>query len=540
MTPRTLLLMLVGLLVIPSAHAELKAGAHAQDISPTKFPVPVNGGMKGAFANSIHDPMQARTLALHDGKRALVFCVVDACMIPLELCEQAKDIVAKEAGIPKTHILISATHTHSAAALTPVFQSEVDADYVKGVPALIAKGILQALRNLEPAEYGWAFGSDPAQVFNRRWYVKDGASYENPFGNQSDRAKMNPGQVSADVSVPTGPVDQDVAVLAVRSAADKRPLGLLANYSLHYVGGNPSISADYFAAFANEMALRLNTGDARYAGKPAFVGIMSNGTSGNINNVNFGSPIRHKRDPGQQIQIVARSVADAAMGAFEAIKWQADAVLDTQEEDLQLGVRKASPSELQLAKEWLQTISKDKDGQWADRRAIYARETVKLADFPDNVPVKLQVHRIGDLTVGAIPCEVFVEIGLRLKKTSPFTRHFTISLANGYNGYLPTEEHHALGGYETWRARSSYLEIGAAGKITSRLEAMAKELKLRANPAAVPAPAAPTPAPAKPAPPAPPVPEKPAPTTATPSAPVPAPAPAAPTPAPVASPAAAK
>jgi hypothetical protein len=96
--------------------------------------------------------------------------------------------------------------------------------------------------------------------------------------------------------------------------------------------------------------------------------------------------------------------------------------------------------------------------------------------------VTLQLHRIGDLSVGAIPCEVFVEIGLRLKRTSPFTRHFTVSLANGYNGYLPTAEHHAAGGYETWRARSSYLEVGAAEQITMRLEAMAAALQARAGP----------------------------------------------------------
>jgi hypothetical protein len=77
--------------------------------------------------------------------------------------------------------------------------------------------------------------------------------------------------------------------------------------------------------------------------------------------------------------------------------------------------------------------------------------------------------RIGALTVAAIPCEVFVEIGLALKATKPLAEHFTISLANGYNGYLPTPEHHALGGYETWRARSSYLEVDASKKITATL-----------------------------------------------------------------------
>lgn len=471
---------LVWLSPCSSQAAEVfRAGAHAQDISPINFPTPVNGNMKGAFAQSIHDPMHARCLALNDGKRALVFCVVDACMIPREICDEAKKLAAAKTGIPKEHILISATHTHSAATMTPVFQSDPDPEYIKGLPARIAEGIIKAVANLEPAEFGWAFGSDPSQVFNRRWFVKQGESYENPFGVMTDRAQMNPGAVNPKVSVPSGPVDQDVAIIAVRSAVDKRPLGLLANYSLHYVGGNPAISADYFAAFADEMAIQLKAGDERYTGKPAFVGIMSNGTSGNINNVNFGSPVRFKRNPGEQINLVAKSVADAAMGAYEGIKWDTAVTLDSVEEDLSLNVRKANAAELAQANEMLEKTPKDKDGQWSDRKAIYAREAIKLAEYPDDVPVKLQVHRINGLSVAAIPCEVFVEIGLDLKKTSPFTRHFTISLANGYNGYLPTPEHHALGGYETWRARSSYLETQASVKISEKLKAMLDTLKQR-------------------------------------------------------------
>eukprot|EP01031_Cornospumella_fuschlensis_P015592 gene15592-19060_t len=197
---------------------------------------------------------------------------------------------------------------------------------------------------------------------------------------------MNPGNVSSVVSIPTGQVDQDVAVLAVRSAKDQRPIGVLANYSLHYVGGYPAISADYFGAFAAEIGVRLKAGDERYAGKPAFVGIMSNGTSGQVNNVNFGSTIRFKRNPGEQIQIVARSVADAAEGAYQAIKWQKEVTIDSEEADLQLGVRKGNAQEIAQAKEWLATIPKDKDGQWADKKAIYARETLKLVDYPDTVP----------------------------------------------------------------------------------------------------------------------------------------------------------
>ncbi len=464
------------LLLATSAQAGMKAGAGLADISPTEFPAPVNGSMSGRFADSIHDPMHARSLAIQgaDGN-TVIFCVVDACMIPLEICEAAKDIVTKKTGLKREGLLISATHTHSAATMAPVFQSDPDPKYIAALPPRIAASLIAAYENLEEAEVGWGFGSDPTQVFNRRWLMKPGQEYENPFGIMTDRARMNPGSVNKVVSAPTGPVDQDVAVLAARAKSDGRPLGLLANYSLHYVGGLPAISADYFGVFCEVMAAKLNAQDARYAGKPPFVAALSNGTSGNINNINYGLPalsLRTKSEPGAHLRKVAESVAGAAMNAFESIAWKTDSTVASVETDLQLVVRKPSEAELAQARAWLAEFPKDKSGNYSERKAIYANESVKLAAYPDTMPVKLQMHRIGDLTVGAIPCEVFVEIGLDLKKTSPATRHFTISLANGYNGYLPTEEHHELGGYETWRARSSYLEVEAASKISAALKEM--------------------------------------------------------------------
>ena len=68
---------------------------------------------------------------------------------------------------------------------------------------------------------------------------------------------------------------------AVASArADDKPLALFANYSLHYVGDMPALSADYFGVFAEVIGQKLKAG-------PGFVGILSNGTSGDVNNINF-------------------------------------------------------------------------------------------------------------------------------------------------------------------------------------------------------------------------------------------------------------
>ncbi len=454
-----------------AAPVPLRAGAFAQDITPTasQLPSPINGGMKGAFAKTVTDPMHARSLALQSGPTTLIFCVVDACMIPREICEAAKALASRATGVPASHLLISATHSHTCATMTPVFQSAADPAYLTTLPARIAESLIRAHANLEPAEIAWSKAPNADQVFNRRWLVKDGESYENPFDVTTDRAWMNPGFQNPKVTAPAGPVDPDVSILAARAKSDGRPLAVLANYSLHYVGGLPAVSADYYGAFVRELTARLSAADARYTGKPAFVGLLSNGTSGNINNVNYAAPPPPRRAPGEQIALVAKSVADTALQAYARLEWQSAAPFATAERDLTLAVRKPSAPELARAEKIVATTQRDAEGQFSDRKAIYALESLALAAYPATVPVKLQVHRLGALTIAAIPCEVFVEIGLDLKATKLLTEHFTISLANGYNGYLPTPEHHALGGYETWRARSSYLEVDASTKITATL-----------------------------------------------------------------------
>ena len=98
---------------------------------------------------------------------------------------------------------------------------------------------------------------------------------------------MNPPVASPDLIEPAGPIDPDVSVVAVQSS-DGRPLALLANYSLHYVGGvGPNhVSADYFGDFASRVETLLQA--ERF--DPPFVAMMTNGTSGDINNVNFREP----------------------------------------------------------------------------------------------------------------------------------------------------------------------------------------------------------------------------------------------------------
>jgi len=140
--------------------------------------------------------------------------------------------------------------------------------------------------------------------------------------------------------------------------------------------------------------------------------------------------------------------------------------LAAQTAKLTLAVRKPSPEEVTRARD---LVAQAAGRELRSLPEIYAGETLAMKDYPDTVELTLQVMRIGDAVICAIPCEVFVEIGLELKEKSPLKPLAVFSLANGYDGYLPTPEHHRLGGYETWRAKSSYLEVEAAPKVTAKL-----------------------------------------------------------------------
>src|SRR5438874_8079805 len=96
-----------------AAEAEdvFRAGAFAIDVTPRKFPISVNGGMADRQATGSNDPLHARCLVLDDGKNKLALVVVDSCMMPRELLDEAKALAEKKTGIPASNMLISATHT---------------------------------------------------------------------------------------------------------------------------------------------------------------------------------------------------------------------------------------------------------------------------------------------------------------------------------------------------------------------------------------------------------------------------------------------
>ena len=457
-----------------------KAGAAVSNANPP-LGTSLAGNMRDNKSVYIHDDINVRCLVLDDGTTRLAFAIVDSCMLLREVTDDAKQQIEEAIGLPPEQVTISAVHSHNAPASANVFQTDADAAYMKFLATRISDGVRNAVTNLRPARIAFGTAQVPDQVFNRRWHMKTDQFTSNPFGGK-DKVKMNPPRGHEELDGNAGPIDPEVSFIFV-TGQDHRPIGLLANYSLHYIGGagGGHVSADYYGYFAEMMKERLAADT-----DPAFVAMMTNGTSADINNINFGINAQEQHHlveggrlyPYQQMGIVADRVASAVCDSIQNVPlaWQDYVTLGAAARDIELGVRKPTAEELVEAKAKLE----GKEGTVLQGLAdIYARESVLLNEYPDTVPVTIQALRIGDIGIAALSTETFVEIGLEVKEKSPLQPVFTISLANGYNGYLPTTAQHALGGYETWRARSSYLEVEAEGKITAVLfelmDALAKQ-----------------------------------------------------------------
>jgi hypothetical protein len=455
--------------VLPSQAEEFRAGAATSNITP-----PLGGKIIGGFApipsTHIHDELHARCLVLDDGKTKLALVVCDLLGIHRQVSDEARKLIAEQSKIPPECVLISATHTHSATSalgqdrLQPTQTLD---EYQQFVARRIADGVARANNELRPAQIAFGTVEAPEHVFNRRWSMRPGTVPENPFGG-SDLVKMNPPAGSPNLVEPAGPTDPTISFIAVREP-NGAPISVFTTYSLHYVGGvGPGhVSADYYGMFCRHLEKLLKAEHQ----SPPFVALLANGTSGDINNINFREP-RPAKKPYEQMRYVAEDVADKVYAALAKLEYQPYVTLAARYREPVIAWRRPDAQQ----REWAEKTIAQGPQRKTDLSYIYAQRVQSMIDYPETTTVPLQTLRIGKVCIGTMPCEVFCEIGLDFKRRSALQPAFMVSLNHGYFGYLPTPRQHKLGGYETWLG-TNRLERDASDKLLAELLAMAEEMQ---------------------------------------------------------------
>ncbi|MFD1140265.1 hypothetical protein ACFQ4C_04065 [Larkinella insperata] len=448
-------------------ESAFQAGAARVDITPPLGTL-INGDFITHYARFIHDPLYAKALVLQQGKTTLALVIVDICAMPKDLLDEVKIALQNETGLLPQQVLIASTHTHAAGSVASLLLGAADLPYRQKLPALLIESVKAALQHRRPAKIGFGAVDVPEHVVCRRFFMKEGYQALNPVTGGLDGVKTNPFGDEQQIDRRVAPVDPQVSFLAVKGLDDQW-ISVLANYSLHYVGDweNGTITADYFGVFSEEIGRLLQAG-------PGFVGMMSNGTSGEANIWDFLDPDRYPKAHFAKSELIGKDIAGKVANALQAIGWQEAPELSARYTEVAAGVRKPSAEELDAAKK-LAAESQYETIQQVDRdalRRIYAREQVLLNDYPDTNLFPVQALQIGTGRIGALGAEFFAETGLKLKQNHQ--PYFTITMANGYIGYVPPAHEIERGGYETWRCRTSFLEPGAEEAIRTQLVELLK------------------------------------------------------------------
>ncbi|MEM3046385.1 MAG: neutral/alkaline non-lysosomal ceramidase N-terminal domain-containing protein [Candidatus Bathyarchaeia archaeon] len=403
----------------------LRVGFSRVDITP-----PVGTPMGGFAARylpsqGVHDPLYARGLVATDGEETVGLLSVDILTPPAGLVEAVRRLTEASTGIPGVNVMLAATHTHSGPetiGLTAPTSSRAVAPYLRLLERDLAGALYMAWRRMSDAQVGVGSGSAKVGVNRRR---------------------------------ANGVTDPEVAVVRFDNPGS-RSIGALVNYACHPVvlgAGNAEFSADY----PGQVCKVLD--DAK---GPGFTAFFLNGACGDINPVSS----RGYACPGgfDDVERIGSILAWEALKVLEETGTSQEAEVRAASEVLRLPSRKPSPLEaerqVQMQRRRIEELKakNTEENQLLAELAIlkYYCKNLEEAQKPggeETQALEVQAIRIGDAVLVGIPGEAFAEIGLQIKSGSDRRGVLVVGYANGFVGYIPTEEALREGGYEvtpTW------------------------------------------------------------------------------------------
>ena len=472
-----------------AAPSGLLAGVARADITPPVGIAQMNWGSQTHIEAVGIDPvgMVATALVISDGKQK--FVMVDVDRLYVQGLEPAIERASELTGIPAAHIRLGASHTHSGPFLSAQKgPADIDLSQYQSVILRhrdqvvdkIVGAIVEANSKLRPVHIYAGRGTGTINI-NRRFRSQ---------GNTPPAVGRNP----------KGFVDRELVVVRIDDEEGK-PYAILANFQCHgtVLGHeNKFISPDWI-------------GTTRRVVEQAFPGALClffQGAAGNQGPVEgFTGDLRVAHRLGS---ILAHEIAAVTLGvetvervptfegfvestAYQAkqpwrVKGPRDAIMKFASKTILLPRRTYTAKELiemeariADAKKKVE-MAKKRDDPWKQQQA-----NAQLRRFSDlmkqwkrpveSTPAKIEVQvlRIGNVAIVALPGEPFAEIGAAVKKASPFAFTMFCGYSSGIGGdYLPVRSEYQHGGYEVERTPYG---MGAAEKLTRETIRLFEEVK---------------------------------------------------------------
>ena len=415
----------------------LRAGASRVNITPFLGGPMAGYGARDRGSESIHDELYAKALVLDDGKTGVALITTDLIGIDRDFAEDVRTLIEERVGLPPDRVWLCGSHTHFGPSVSTSRTNDGNVDpfdraYGDVLAAKLATAVQLAHSRLRPARLGAGATRAEGISYNRRLIRDDG------------KVEMSLTLPLPYEGLKFGPVDPEVGLLKIEGEDDGDTIASLVNFACHPVSSTDRMyefTADY-PGYAMDLIESAEGG----------ICLFALGCAGNI------VPIQRQ---GRSKRQVGLSLGGCALNALQWIRTTGQVRIRAARKSIELPLRKFPPTarmERQIAdaEAALNSAMKRKA---PSREITECREALGLArSLPrwserfggrKTRSTEIQVFWIGDVPIIGLPGEVFVELGLRIKKALDAFPVLVVSLSNDSAGYIPVRQAYRQGGYES-------------------------------------------------------------------------------------------
>ncbi|MBE6601924.1 MAG: hypothetical protein E7637_05400 [Ruminococcaceae bacterium] len=423
----------------------MRAAFYETEITP-----PLGGMMWGHYtdlrATDVQDRLYVKAAVIEDaGELAAIVCI-DSCALPAEMHDIVTKRIQEYTGIDPSRVCLTSNHTHWGATFSdsPELNCYADTAYRDVCFRLTADAVILAYKRLGDAEASFGASELHGYSFCRDYVMEDGSVVTFGRGPMSVKGMLS---------------EIDPAVSVVTFRRDGEPIGALINYTNHQCccGHIEAYTGDYSSILSKELKKVYG---------PDFVSLFLQGTCGDINHLNDDRVTKATHDTYREI---GRALAKKVTEAMQSDKPIGSGVL-VKKELIRIPTRQVDSDGL---RQTLREMLANDTSTMRIRNLVYYHATNK--DTYKELWIQMIV--LGNTCIWALPGEVFVDFGHRLKAESKFANNLVVELCNSYCGYIPTEQAFApeCDLYETSLCHHSCLIPEAGTMIVDRLLAMMDE-----------------------------------------------------------------
>jgi hypothetical protein len=400
----------------------LQAGFAEADITPPIGTKKI-GWLKEIVPTHVADPLYARVAVFETAGARQAFVALDTLFVRAKETDAIRRGVQEKYNFPGASVMVAATHNHGGPAVADCGDVRADEAYCAQLVARCVEAFGEAQRRTEAAEI--AFGSRAVfdVGYNRRVIQRDGTVRTHATFDDPQSLCLE------------GPVDPELAVLAVRRRGGGAVLGTVINYANHPAdhGGDDAFSAGWPGVLCDRM---------KQHGCPST--LLLNGAYGDVaaSDPARGGAGKGMADIGTILADAAGKVLADLNGKPESFRH--DVKLAARARAIELPYRRVTDDEIKGTVRGAQRFI---DPAIYDRNIPAVVEEIKAGG--GKLSAEVQVLAFDDRVYASFPCELFVRLGLRLKEQAHPRRAYPVGSANGYIGYVPTADAFPRGGYET-------------------------------------------------------------------------------------------